>query len=294
MTTAIHLERETWDRAVEVSDGFWVIATHHRPGFFKMSPVVNNRCLVFRLQDSTTGKPVLLVANAVDPVAMPEVRRIERETGVPVRYLLSPGGGHHVLLPGWRDEFTEASVLVGPERIPRTPSAAKLMAGGRVTVMAKDDPLPQFRGQLDAVLFHGINGVRDHATPAEGGKEPGMFGMMKMMMNVDDPTDEVWLRHTATDTVIAGDNLMWILSKQTVSSFPFMFRMMMKPDTVAVQDQARKVADAAKVAACWGRILEWPAQTLLGYHEPPGEAFRGDGRAALRQAAIKGKQIPAV
>src|SRR5688500_6228187 len=156
----IHLEREAWDRAVEVADGFWLLATRHRPGFSKINPEINNRCLIFRLNDTGSAKPVLLVANSVDPRVIPEVRRIERATGLEVRYLLSVGGGQPVMLRAWRDEFTKAAVLVGPDRIPRTPSAKKLMSGGRVVVMNADDPLPQFKGQLDAVIFRGLCGVR--------------------------------------------------------------------------------------------------------------------------------------
>ena len=126
----LHLERETFDQAVEVADGFWMIATHHRPGFMKMSPDINNRCLVFRLREA--DRDVLLVANGVDPKVIPEVRRIEKETGVDVKYILSVGGGHHMMLPAWRDEFTSAEVLVCPARVPRTPSAKKLMYGPRV------------------------------------------------------------------------------------------------------------------------------------------------------------------
>lgn len=289
MGEAIQLAREAWERAAEVADGFWIIASHHRPGFMKMSPDINNRCCVFRLREE--GQDVLLVANGIDPKLVPEVRRLERETGAKVKYILSVGGGHHLHLPAWRDEFVEATVLVGPVRVPNTPSARKLMDGPRVQVMDLDDPLPQFAGQLDAVLFHGLFGVRDHATPFEGGKEPGMFTMMKMMMSIDSPVDELWLHHVATDTVIGGENLGWILSDKTVKSFPFFMRMMMKANAVYVQDQARKVADKQKVATCWRRITAWPCKTLLGYHEPVGEAFVGDGQAALIQAAKAAKQL---
>jgi hypothetical protein len=254
-------------------------------------PEVNNRCLIFRLRDDRIGKQVLLVANGVDPQAIPEVRRIERETGLEVRYVVSVGGGHHLMLPTWRDEFTRAEVLVGPVRIPRTPSAKKLMEGGRVTVMRADDPLPQFKGQLDAVVFRGLYGVRDHRTAYEGGGEATMFRTMKLMMSIDDPADELWLRHPATETVVAGENLGWILSEKALKAFPLMMRMMMKPNSVYVQDKARKVADPAVVAACWDEILKWPSRTLMGYHEPAGEAFVGDGRAALTAAVKAVRQL---
>ena len=293
MNAEIHLDREVWNRAVEVADGFWVVATHHRPGFSKTSPDVNNRCMIFRLRDGETGRPVLVVANGVDPTAIPEVRRIERETGLDVRYILSVGGGHHLMLPAWRDEFTKATVLVGPERVPRTPSARRLMEGGRVSVMNGDDPLPQFAGQLDAVLFRGLLGFRDHPTPYEGGPQATFLRMMKAMMSIDDPVDELWLRHAESGTIVGGENLGWILSEKTVKTFPLMLRMMMKADTVYIQDKARKVADREQVAASWRRILKWEGHTLLGYHEPPGEAFVGNVRATLTEAVKAVRQLPA-
>jgi hypothetical protein len=75
-----------------------------------------------------------------------------------------------------------------------------------------------------------------------------------------------------------------------LKTFPFMLRRMTKPNTVMINTQARKVADRAKVAAAWKQVLSWPCQTLMGYHEPPGEAFIGDGQAALRDAVTKAGQ----
>jgi hypothetical protein len=132
-------------------------------------------------------------------------------------------------------------------------------------------------------------------TPYEGAKEGffTMFKLMKEMMSLHTPADEVWIHHVPTHTVIGGENLGWILSEKTVKGFPFMLRAMMKPNLVYVQDKARKVADPARVAAAWRKVLAWPCETLFGYHEPPGEAFVGDGRAALAAAVAKAKQLPA-
>jgi hypothetical protein len=289
----IDLSRETFDKATELAPGFWIIATRHRPGFSRFQPEINNRCLVFRLNDTSTGKLVLLVVNGVDPKVMPEVRRLERETGLEVRYILSPGGGHHLQLPAWRDEFKSATVLVPPVRIPTTPSAKPLMDGPRVRTMSADDPLPQFKGQLDVVVFDGLLGFPDMKTTFEGGKEGffTFFKMMKEMMSLHTPVDEVWVRHVATGTVIGGENLGWILSRKTLATFPFMLRKMMKPDTVYVQAQARKVADPARVSRAWRQVLAWRTSALMGYHEPPGEAFFGDGKAALEAAVAAVRQL---
>jgi hypothetical protein len=288
---AIHLDRETFDRAAEVADGFWIIATRHRPGFSQSMPEVNNRCLVFRLRDR--DGEVLLVANGVDPKVIPEVKRLEQQTGLVVRYILSIGGGHHLMLPEWRDAFTEARVLVGPDRVPRINAAKRLMAGPRVEIMDRDNPLPQFAGQLDAVLFHGLCGFHDHPNRYEGGKDMSLFTFVRELMTLDDPCDELWLRHAATGTIIGGENLGWILSKETVKGFPFIMRMMFKADTVYVNAQARKVRDSASVAKAWTKVLAWGGNTLMGYHEPPGEGFRGDCRDVLTKAVEAVKQLPA-
>jgi hypothetical protein len=58
-----------------------------------------------------------------------------------------------------------------------------------------------------------------------------------------------------------------------------------------VQDQMRKVRDAAAVARCWKKVLAWPATTITGYHEPPGEAFVGDARGALERAVRRARQL---
>ena len=116
----IHLENENVGNAVQVANGFWIIATAHHPGGSKAFPPINNRCLVFRLVED--GAPLLLVINGIEASAIPEVQRIEQESGLRVRYVLSPGGGHHLLLPPWVEAFPQARVLLGPARIPRTRS----------------------------------------------------------------------------------------------------------------------------------------------------------------------------
>jgi hypothetical protein len=289
---AFDLTGEAAGRAVQVFEGVWLIATRHRPGLSKHSFEVNNRCFVFRLADRQVGVPVLVVANAVDPgQAIPEVRRIERETGLEVRYILSPGGGHHLLLEPWHDEFTAAKVLVPPVRIPRIEHGQQLMRLPRVSKMSLEDPLPQFRGQLDAVIFHGLLGPSDHRSPGEGGKDTRlafMGRMLKFMMRKpQDPVDELWLHHGASGTVIAGENLGWHYPAAALAAAPFMLRQMIKPDQVFIWTVPRRVGDAATVAACWRKVLAWPCRTLMTYHDAPMTAFVGDGNAALA-AAVEG------
>jgi hypothetical protein len=240
---------------------------------------------------------VLAVVNAVDPLAaIPEVRRLEHETGLEVRYVISPGGGHHLHLDAWHQQFTRAQVLVGPARIPRTRHGQTLMKLPRVSTLDADDPLPQFRGQLDAVLFGGLLGHPDLATPAEGGGPDTKLSLIKRMTKFmttakTDPVDELWLHHVPSGTVIAGENLAWYYRAEHLRGQPFMLRSMVKPDCVWLWPMPRKVGEAGQVRESWRRILRWPARTLMTYHDPLTVAFVGDGRAALEAAARAAKQL---
>jgi hypothetical protein len=290
------LDRETVGKAVEVAPGMWLLATRHRPGLSKHMFEINNRCFIFRLDDRALGRPVLAVINAVDPVAaIPEVRRLEHETGLEVRYVISPGGGHHLQIEPWHDQFTQAQVLVGPVRIPHTTHGQALMKRPRVQLMDPADPLPQFRGQLEAVLFRGLVGPADHQSPGEGAPDSKLahVGRMAKFMtaSMKTPVDELWLHHVPTGTVVAGENLAWYYPAEKLRGQPFMIRSMVKPDRLFVWTMPRKVSDAAVVADCWRRVLAWPARTVMTYHDPAGTAFVGDGRRALETAVRAAKQI---
>jgi hypothetical protein len=159
-----------------------------------------------------------------------------------------------------------------------------------------DDPLPQFRGQLDAVIFHGLVGPADSRTPAEGGSD-SMLAMMKGMVHVMTsraPADELWLHHAASGTVIAGENLAWFYPKAAYDTQPFMARQMVKPDKLWIWTVARRVGDAETVAACWRRVLAWPARTVMTFHDVIGTAgSTGEAQSALRAAVEASGQLRA-
>jgi hypothetical protein len=290
----IEIGKETWNRAVEVAPGFWVIATRHHPGGSKYNPEINNRCLVFRLKDASAGgSPVLLVANATDEAALPEVKRIEKESGAPIRYLIAPGAGHTLHLAAWHDALPTARVLVGPVRIPRVAAGKKLASSPRFTVFDPNDPLPMFHGQLEAVNFDGVGGFKEIVTPFEGGKDSvlGIFKVMLTNMPPRDPHDELWLYHVPSRTIIGGENLGWNLSKAELGGMGFMFRMMMKAEQVYVMTGPRPVLDKERVKANWRKILAWPAENVLSYHDTIGTGQVGGGQAALRAAVEKARQL---
>ena len=53
----------------------------------------------------------------------------------------------------------------------------------------------------------------------------------------------------------------------------------------------RKVADPAQVAACWQRVLAWPARTVMTFHDVLGTAITHDARAALAAAVKESGQL---
>lgn len=119
-----------------------------------------------------------------------------------------------------------------------------------------------------------------------------MMGMMMtMMFKMNDPVDELWTFHVPSRTLIGGENLGWMYPSAAHASLPRMLKGMVVPDAVYVFKDARKVADSRIVDACWRKILEWPAETLLTYHDPAGHGFHGDGRAALEAAARRQRQL---
>jgi hypothetical protein len=285
-TEKLHLERETWNEAAQVAPGFWIIATHHRPGTSRFAPRINNRCLIFRLNDASDGgRPVLLAVNAIDPAVLPQVHRVERETGLAVRYLVSPGGGHSLWLAEWHDALRQARVLVGPARIPRLSSVKGLVGSPRFGTLDNDDPLPQFRGQVDFVNFDGLLAFPEILTPKEGGKDSRFLLIGTLLFKrADDPTDELWLCHRATHTCVGGENLGWILTPEHSASLGFPTRLILKPNVVQIIAKPRPVADPDRVAANWRTILAWPTDNLLTYHDTPGYGRLGGGGAALAQA----------
>lgn len=293
-TANIALGKEQWNKAVEVAPDFWIIATRHHPGGSRHTPEINNRCLIFRLKDTSAGSaPLLVVVNAVDPIALPEVRRIEKETGAPTRYLVAPGAGHSLNLVEWHDALPDVRVLAGPVRIPRIAAGKKLARSPRFIIFDSEDPLPMFHGQLEAVNFDGIGGFREGVSPKEGGKDSALvfFKMMITNMPPKDPHDELWLYHVASRTLIGGENLGWNLSKKDHAGMGFMFRTMMKPEQVYVMTGARPVLDKKRVKAHWKKILSWPAENVLSLHDTIGTGRIGGGQGALRAAVEKAKQI---
>ena len=147
------LSAEAPNKAAKVAEGFWLVASRHHPGGSSNFPEINNRAAVFQVNGESG--PELVVFNAIDPACIDAVKGIEAETGTKVRAVVSPGGGHHLLMRHWYDAFEEAECLLCPVRAPNTANGKELMKLERMGTLDLDAPLAKYTGQLEVVELIG-------------------------------------------------------------------------------------------------------------------------------------------
>lgn len=293
-TDGLMIEGEAVGRAAQVHEGVWILATLHRGGGFSRFPQANNRAVILRLRSAETGRVGLVVLNATDPAQSFEaVRELSQGEGVPVTHVVSPGGAHHAYLPAWHDGFDEARILIG-DRVPHTRTGAALRGSPRVVSMDSRDPLPEFADELQAVVFTGLLGPKEFVSPSEGAPDSAWATMKAVLRLVrhNEPYDELWVHHRASQTVIGAENLGPRFTAAAHAELPALVRRAIKPDEVLISSQARKVGDRAAVQAAWERVTQWPARHLLGYHDSMGGMFVGDVGEELRRAASAAGQLP--
>ena len=110
-------------RRWQVADGFWLLATRHRPGLSRHMFEINNRCLVFRLQDQRPGLPGAGWWSTPSIPCRPSPRcgGSSARPACRSRYVVSPGGGHHLQVEPWHDAVhRRRRCWFGPVRVPRT------------------------------------------------------------------------------------------------------------------------------------------------------------------------------
>jgi hypothetical protein len=319
----LDFSRETWDQATAFADGCWVIAQKHGLGL-NDALQVNNRTFVLRLTEAD-GDDVLLVFGCADAPAVAATKRLETETGLAVRWILSNGGAHHMFLDLWYQAFPEARVLIPGQRIPFTRNGRalaekyadrwELMHGPRPAQIAE-----AFGGQIDVVIFDQLfsyrdetaaevfdGGVCDHTSPR---LDLGGFRYMKRMMqlskDVSQRMDEVTLFHRATGLVVGGHNFQFAYTPKgykpppdlamRTGGFPMNLIMSMTLMSKGAfkslfESQPGPIADPSVHVAEWEEVLGWDIQAWTTCHNPPtiiGPQMSGEEiKAAIRKSLAR-------
>jgi hypothetical protein len=280
---------------------------------------VNNRTFVFRLK-GRGGKDTLVCFGCGGPTCVEGARRLERETGLTIGWVIANGGGHHLFLELWYDAFPSARVLVPAKRIPYTANGKRLKEkyGARWELI--EGPRPQqlveeFGDEIDVVIFDQLFHFKDETSLAAGvaadhrseSRNVGGFKLMKtmgaMMKDVEQPNDEVFLFHRASGLAIAGHNFQFMYQpkgykappkfKMPMGGFPMslMFSMMMPKGSFksTLEGQPGPIADAEIHAAEWAAVLDWNIKAWTSAHDPPtvcGPNLPGDEIKRLVRESI--------
>jgi hypothetical protein len=320
--THLDFSAEDWDTAVQVFDGCWVIADKHCPGL-NQAMEVNNRTFVFKLEEHGEKDTLFVFGPGSDKV-VEAVKALEKDLGIPVGWVASNGGGHHLFLDLWYQAFPEARVLVPAKRIPFTRNGKKLQEtyADRWELMEGPKPkqiLDAFGGQIDCVIFDQLFAYKDDlAAEVFDGQtldhrsdriNVGGFKMLmkmgKLMKDQTQPNDEVFLFHKASGLVIAGHNYQFVYTpkgyspaakfKMKSGGFPvgMMMKMMMPAGAFksALEGAPAPIADSAKHSQEWEAVLDWDLKAWTSCHDPPticGPDLSGEQiKAAIRESLAR-------
>jgi hypothetical protein len=318
--TDFDFSAETWDKAVAIFDGGWVIASKHSPAL-NSSIELNNRTFVFRLKNKA-GSDVLFVLGCGNAATIDAVKELEKDTGLSVTWVVSTGGAHHLFLDLWYQAFPEARLPIPAKRIPFTRNGQQLAKKYADRWELMEGPRPQnvldeFGDQIDIVIFDQLfgykdetsakafdGGAADHSSTATNFK--GFKLMMRMgplMKDVSQPNDEVTFFHKKTGLVVGGHNFQFAYTPKgfkpdkeftmKMGGFPMsiMMKMMMFPKGVfksTYEGPASPIADSAAHWDQWQKVLEWDMKAWTSAHNTPticGPEMTGDEpKAAIRES----------
>jgi len=279
-------------RPCKVDENIWTQCSRHGPGE-KAKPVsVTNRSIIYRLIPPA-GDPFLCVLNGlwVDEEATQPfngLRRLEEETGAKVRYILSPGTGHHLSLPAYAKAFPDARVCVAEGRISR--ENPDLLTHDNVDVFPIDSP----PGELEAA------GLRVYVLRGlmEG---PGTAKIQRLVAGrkgyVCSSVEELMILHKPSGSITSGGHQWWFVPEGHGGVFqvPFIMRIMMRvmglgfgymrPGAIACEtNHAFAIRDRAALQASCQEVLSWDFDKLLDLHAPPNTCPTSGAKALFEEA----------
>eukprot|EP00526_Cylindrotheca_closterium_P014774 CAMPEP_0113608788 /NCGR_PEP_ID=MMETSP0017_2-20120614/4117_1 /TAXON_ID=2856 /ORGANISM="Cylindrotheca closterium" /LENGTH=287 /DNA_ID=CAMNT_0000517507 /DNA_START=2575 /DNA_END=3435 /DNA_ORIENTATION=+ /assembly_acc=CAM_ASM_000147 len=265
----------------KVFDGIWTISDAHRPALVSAFPECNNRSYIFRLKEPSNGPDFLLVMGVAGPKAVKAVQKLEQETKLSVKFVVSQGAQHHMYLDHWFEGFPAARILIPDRKIPVTRNGKALQekypdrwetTGGQ-TIPA----LEKYSDQLEFAIFDQVYGVKDEDWTSKCGSEPTQVNPMVWafkfaMAKRDQLMDNVWTHHKASGLTIMEHNVEVWFTKEQHDEMPFPINQMMGAERFisALPEIFSWIEDPKIHAETWDKVLEWETKILCVYHMAPG------------------------
>ena len=128
-TTGFDLKGESYDKLFsQVATGVWSVCTAHNPGNLAAMPKHNNRCFIFTIKDAEGGD-FLFVYGIPDSAFITNVKAVEEESKLKIKYIMSSGCWHHLYLEDWINAFEEpVKFLMTSAKFPETRNGQKLLS----------------------------------------------------------------------------------------------------------------------------------------------------------------------
>ena len=197
---------------------------------------MNNRAFAFKLElkkplgDVSSGHDVLFIWGIGNDMVIEGGKTLEEQTGLKAVALMCNGGGHHLYLKHWYDNFPSMRIWVCPTKVPMTlngqrlqkeyPSRWELVDNTTVPHHAYQ-LLDYFGGgddmQVDCIVFNQFMGyddktsgesgacqwIDDH-TPKENVTTGEFMKSMGVLQNMSCRTDDIMFFHKPTKLLITG------------------------------------------------------------------------------------------
>jgi hypothetical protein len=271
----------------------WTQCAVHGPGE-RAGPVkLTNRSIIYLLHPPE-GESFLVVLNGlwVDEASdqpFTGLRALEQQTGARIRFVLSPGAGHHLSLMAYARAFPDARICVAAGRISRENPA--LVSLDNVNAYPIDSPPEEL--EAAGLRVHVLRGLMEGPRTARA-----QFLTTQRWGYVCDSTEPLMVLHLPTGSLTSGGHHWWFrpAGHTDVIDMPgFMklaLRMMglgidyMKPGAVSCEtNHTFAMHDRDAFQASCAEVLKWDFDILLDLHAPPNTCPTS-GVKALFQTTI--------
>lgn len=198
---------------------------------------MNNRAFAFKLKLNkpiggvSIGQDVLFIWGLGNEMVVKGVKALEEQTGLKAVALMTNGGGHHLFLKYWYDNFPNMRIWICPTKVPLTVNGQRLQKEypsrwelvDNTTVPHHAYQLLDYFGdgdnmQVDCVVFNQFMSYDDKTSGEAGscqwieGHKPKenastgefMTSMGKLQADMSCRTDDIMFFHKPTKLLITG------------------------------------------------------------------------------------------